>query len=75
MKSFEVAVTAFGVLDEMVRQLPASVTVEGNYGCGVTQWRRFRDSETVKSQTKDDKKCRELKSYARDLQNKKLYIK
>lgn len=62
--------TAFGVLDEMVRQLPASVTVEGNYGCGVTQWRRFRDSETVKSQTKDDKKCRELKSYARDLQNK-----
>ncbi|HCH6462473.1 TPA: AAA family ATPase [Vibrio parahaemolyticus] len=58
----------FGVLDEMVRKFPASVTATGDYGSGTTQWQRFRDSEAAKSQTKDDKNCRDLKAFAKDLQ-------
>lgn len=58
----------FGVLDEMVRKFPASVTATGDYGSGPTQWQRYRDSEAAKSQTKDDKNCRDLKAFAKDLQ-------
>lgn len=58
----------FGVLDEMVRKFPSSVTATGDYGSGTTEWQRFRDSEAAKSQTKDDKNCRDLKAFAKDLQ-------
>lgn len=60
----------FGVLDEMVRIFPTSITATGNYGTGISKWQRFRDSEVTKSQTKDDKHCRLLKLYARELQKK-----
>lgn len=61
---------SFGVLDEMVRKFPASVTARGCYGAGTTVWQRFRDSEAAKSQTKDDKNCRALKVFAKNLQKK-----
>lgn len=58
----------FGVLDEMVRQFPSSVSAIGDYGNGTIEWQRFRDSEAVKSQTKDDPNCRTLKTFAKNLQ-------
>tara|TARA_R110001583_G_scaffold66746_3_gene191492 strand:+ start:17513 stop:18952 length:1440 start_codon:yes stop_codon:yes gene_type:complete len=61
---------AFGVLDEMARQMPSSILVKGNYGNGETNWVRYRDSEAPKSQTKDDKGSRDLKTFAKDLQDK-----
>ncbi|MGR5076076.1 AAA family ATPase [Photobacterium swingsii] len=60
----------FGVLDEMVRKFPSSVSAIGDYGQGKVEWQRFRDSEAVKSQTKDDKHCRNLKAFAKDLQRR-----
>jgi len=60
--------SAVGVLDEMARQMPASVKTEGDYGEGNKIWKRYRDSEATKSQTKDDKACRVLKAYAKQLQ-------
>jgi predicted ATP-binding protein involved in virulence len=61
--------TSVGTLDTMARQLPSSVTAFGDYGDGDITWQRYRDSEATKSQTKDDKECRELKKYAKDLQS------
>jgi len=60
--------TSAGLTDEMVRLIPASVKAIGDYGDGETIWERFRDSEASKSQTKDDKTCRELKFFAKQLQ-------
>lgn len=60
--------TAVGVLDEMARQMPSSVKATGDYGEGDVAWQRYRDSEATKSQTKDDKPSRELKTYAKQLQ-------
>ena len=57
-----------GVLDEMARQMPCSVKAEGNYGKGETSWERYRDSEATKSRTKGDEPCKELKAYAKQLQ-------
>lgn len=59
---------AVGLMDEMVRLIPSSVKATGDYGDGETVWERFRDSEARKSQTKDDKACRKLKSFAKKLQ-------
>lgn len=61
---------AAGALDEMARQMPSSVTVTGSYGAGEITWQRYRDSEATKSQTKDDKECRDLKSFARQQQER-----
>ncbi|KHS71381.1 hypothetical protein QT13_08980 [Pectobacterium brasiliense] len=60
--------TGSGALDTMVRKLPSSVSAIGDYGQGTVEWQRFRDREAAKSQTKDDKNCRELKAFARNLQ-------
>lgn len=57
-----------GVLDEMARQMPASIKAVGDYGEGEVSWERYRDSEATKSQTKDDRACRDLKSFAKQLQ-------
>ena len=62
------APAADGVLDKMARQLPSSVNAVGDYGKGETSWQRYRDSEATKSHTKDDKPCRELRAYAKQLQ-------
>ncbi|MGI2027998.1 AAA family ATPase [Endozoicomonas acroporae] len=53
---------------KMARQLPCSIEVSGDYGEGESTWMRFRDSEAKKSQTKDDKSTRELKSWAKSQQ-------
>ncbi|WP_444935853.1 AAA family ATPase [Microbulbifer sp. JMSA004] len=66
--SSESTAAGFGVLDEMARQFASSVTATGDYGKGKKIWERYRDSEAVKSQTKDDKACRDLKSFAKGLQ-------
>lgn len=57
-----------GALNEMTRQLPASIKSVGDYGVGETTWERYRDSEAPRSQTKDDQACREMKSHAEKLQ-------
>lgn len=60
---------AVDVLDEMARQMPSSVKAKGDYGEGEISWQRYRNSEATKSQTKDDKACRDLKVYAKQLQD------
>ena len=52
----------------MARQLPSEVILTGNYGDGTKKWKRFRDSEADRSQTKDDSQTRKLKDFAVDLQ-------
>lgn len=54
--------------DQMVRRFPTSVTAKGIYGTEITEWKRFRDSEAPKSQTKDDKNTRDLKQFAKNIQ-------
>lgn len=60
--------TRVGVLDEMMRSLPTSITAIGDYGEGDVSWQRYRDSEAAKSQTKDGKGCREIKKFAKNMQ-------
>ena len=60
--------TAVGALDEMTRQMPASIKAVGDYGEGSTTWERYRDSEAPRSQTKDDEASKKLKAYAKKLQ-------
>ena len=52
----------------MARQLPSEVILTGNYGDGTKKWKRFRDSEADRSQTKDDSQTKKLKGFAVDLQ-------
>lgn len=59
---------SLGMLDEMARQMPSSITAQGDFGNGESTWQRYRDSEATKSQTKDDKDCRDLKNHAKGLQ-------
>lgn len=83
VSSFDLARTAYAdpantvVIDDihlafdaskMARQLPCLIEASGDYGCGETTWGRLRDSEARKSQTKDDKATRELKAWAKSLQ-------
>jgi len=60
--------TVVGALDEMTRQMPASIKVVGDYGEGTVTWERYRDSEAPRSQTKDDKVSKRIKNYAKKLQ-------
>lgn len=53
----------------MARQLPTEISLVGDYGQGELKWTRYRDSEAARSQTKDDKNTKAVKSYAEDLQN------
>lgn len=69
VKSNRISPTAaVGILDDMARQMPASIKAVGDYGEGEVSWERYRDSEAIKSQTKDDKACRDLKSFAKQRQ-------
>ncbi|MGD9732386.1 MAG: AAA family ATPase [Desulfamplus sp.] len=52
----------------MARQLPSEIEITGNYGDGLTTWKRFRDSEAPRSQTKDDVSTQAMKKYAEKLQ-------
>ncbi len=62
------ATTVVGALDEMTRQMPASIKAVGDYGEGTTTWERYRDSEAPRSQTKDDNASKKIKAYAKKLQ-------
>ncbi|WP_338352888.1 AAA family ATPase [Thalassolituus oleivorans] len=68
LKSTEQRSRVFGALDEMARQLPASIIATGQYDAETKTWKRFRDSEAKKSQTKDDEGAKSLKDSAKDLQ-------
>ncbi len=68
IKSNTSSASKIGILDEMARQIPAFIEAKGNYGEGETSWKRYRDSEANKSQTKDDHACRSLKYFAKSLQ-------
>ncbi len=52
----------------MLRKLPSEINLEGNYGQGIQQWKRFRDSEAARSQIKDNPGSKALKLYADTLQ-------
>ncbi len=52
----------------MARQLPSEIEVTGNYGDGIKVWKRFRDSEARKSQTKDDATTKTMKTYSSKIQ-------
>ncbi|MBF0411219.1 MAG: AAA family ATPase [Desulfamplus sp.] len=52
----------------MARQLPSEIEITGNYGDGLKTWKRFRDSEAPRSQTKDDVSTQAMKKYAEKLQ-------
>jgi len=52
----------------MARQLPSEIEITGNYGDGFKTWKRFRDSEAPRSQTKDDVSTQAMKRYAEKLQ-------
>ncbi len=62
------ATTVVGALDDMTRQMPASIKAVGDYGEGTTTWERYRDSEAPRSQTKDDNASKKIKAYAKKLQ-------
>ncbi|MCY0966637.1 AAA family ATPase [Parathalassolituus penaei] len=55
----------------MARQLPATVSLTGDYGNGeISCWQRYRDKESRSSQTKDRGDARALKQWVADLQDK-----
>jgi len=54
--------------NDMARQLPSEITLTGDYGQGQQSWKRYRDSEARKSQTKDDVASKQLKKFALHLQ-------
>lgn len=62
------APTILGALEDMARQMPSEITAFGDYGQGDLSWQRYRNSEADKSQTKDDKGCRQLKAYSKNIQ-------
>lgn len=68
IKSVEQQSKMFGALDKMARQLISSITAIGEYNLKQTTWKRFRDSEAVNTQTKDDVECKKLKTSAKALQ-------
>lgn len=59
----------FGALDKMARQLPSSITANGVHREKHSTWKRFRDSEAKKSQTKDDPGTKAIKKSASHLQS------
>jgi len=52
----------------MARQLPSEIVLNGDYGDGQKTWRRYRDSEAVRSQVKDDPSTKALKKFVLELQ-------
>ncbi|SEH06529.1 AAA family ATPase [Candidatus Venteria ishoeyi] len=64
VKSVQQTSNTFGALDKMARQLPASICATSND----STWQRYRDSETKRSQTKDDAGTKVLKTYAKGVQ-------
>ncbi len=54
--------------NNMARQLPSEIIITGNYGQDEQSWKRYRDSEARKSQTKDDAASKQLKKFAQNLQ-------
>jgi len=54
--------------NDMARQLPSEIMITGDDGQGEKSWKRYRDSEARKSQTKDDVVSKQLKKYALTLQ-------
>jgi len=54
--------------NDMARQLPSEIMISGDYGQGDQSWKRYRDSEARKSQTKDDVFSKQLKKFALNLQ-------
>lgn len=68
VKSVEQQSRTFGALDEMARQFISSIAATGEYNATHTTWKRLRDSEARKSQTKDDGECKKLKTSAKTLQ-------
>lgn len=53
---------------EMARQLPSSITVTCDFEDKKITWKRLRDSEARRSQTKDDGHTKKLKEYASNMQ-------
>ena len=53
---------------EMARQLPSSITVTCDFEDKKITWKRLRDSEARRSQTKDDSHKKKLKEYASNMQ-------
>ena len=53
---------------EMARQLPSSITVTCDFEDKKITWKRLRDSEARRSQTKDDSHTKKLKEYASNMQ-------
>ncbi len=56
-------------LPMMVRQLPATVRLTGNYGEGEMTWGRIREKETPSSKTINVDSTKQLESYATRLQS------
>ena len=54
----------------MARQLPSEIECTGDYGVGITKWKRCRDSEAPRSQTKDDLSTKAMKKFGIELQRK-----
>jgi len=54
---------------DRARQLPSEITLTGDYGQGHQSWKRYRDSEARKSQTKDDVVSKQLKKFVLALQD------
>lgn len=55
---------------EMARQLPSSISVICNFKDDKFSWKRIRDSEAKRSQTKDDSDTKSLKNYANQIQKR-----
>ncbi|ENX12334.1 hypothetical protein F895_03264 [Acinetobacter sp. CIP 64.2] len=53
---------------EMARKLPSSISVTCDFKENKFSWKRTRDSEAKRSQTKDDSDTKKLKDYATQLQ-------
>ena len=53
---------------DMFRHLPCEIVTSGDYGDGQKSWSRYRESEAVRSNTKDDKGSKSLEGFARKAQ-------
>ncbi len=52
----------------MSRQIPSEIEMTGDYGEGLKTWKRFRNSEAPRSQTKDGPGTQHMKKYGKALQ-------
>ncbi len=55
---------------DMARQLPASISLTGDFGDGAASWKRSRESEKPRTKTRNDSSCKGIEQLARQLQEK-----